>query len=65
MLDRELLHAALKRLKKSPITRQQDKTLRELVNAPDLFVIEYRDRFEGIRAHTQPPPPPNRPWNQQ
>ena len=47
MFDRKLLDAALKRLKKSPITRQPKQPLRELVKAPDMFVIEYRD---GLKA---------------
>ena len=47
MFDRKLLDAALKRLKNSPITRQPKRPLRELVKAPDMFVIEYRD---GLRA---------------
>ena len=47
MFDRKLLDAALKRLKKSPITRQPNRPLRELVKAPDMFIIEYRD---GLKA---------------
>ena len=47
MFDRKLLYAALKRLKKSPITRQPKRPLRELVKTPDMFVIEYRD---GLKA---------------
>jgi hypothetical protein len=47
MFDRKLLDAALKRLKHSPITRQPKRPLRELVKAPDMFVIEYRD---GLKA---------------
>ena len=47
MFDRKLLDAALKRLKKSPIMRQPNRRLRELVKAPDMFVIEYRD---GLKA---------------
>jgi hypothetical protein len=47
MFDRKLLDAALKRLKKSPITRQPKRPLRELVKTPDMFVIEYRD---GLKA---------------
>ena len=47
MFDRKLLDDALKRLKKSPITRQPKRPLRELAKAPDMFVIEYRD---GLKA---------------
>ena len=47
MFDRKLLYAALKRLKKSPITRQPKRPLRELVKTPNMFVIEYRD---GLKA---------------
>ena len=47
MFDRKLLAAALKRLKKSPITRQPNRPLRELVKTPDMFIIEYRD---GLKA---------------
>ena len=43
MFDRKLLDAALKRLKRSPITRQPKRPLRELAKSPDMFVIEYRD----------------------
>ena len=48
MFDRTLLEAALKRLKKSPITRRPDMSLRKLVKSPDMFVIEYRD---GLKAY--------------
>ena len=41
--DKQLLQSALGRLKKSPISRQPNKPLREMVKKPDLFVIEYRD----------------------
>ena len=47
MFDHKLLDAALKRLKKSPITRQPKRPLRELVKTPNMFVIEYRD---GLKA---------------
>ena len=47
MFDRKLLDAALKRLKRSPITRQPKRPLRELAKSPDMFVIEYRD---GLKA---------------
>ena len=42
-LDNKLLQSALGQLKKSPISRQPNKLLREMVKKPDLFVIEYRD----------------------
>jgi len=42
-LDNKLLQSALGQLKKSPISRQPNKPLREMVKKPDLFVIEYRD----------------------
>ena len=48
LFDPDLLRNALKRLKNSPITRKPDKTLRELVKSPDLFVIEYLD---GLKAY--------------
>ena len=41
--DKNLLQSALGRLKISPISRQPNKPLREMVKKPDLFVIEYRD----------------------
>ena len=47
MFDRKLLDAALKRLKRSPITRQPKRPLRDLAKSPDMFVIEYRD---GLKA---------------
>jgi hypothetical protein len=47
MFDRKLLDAALKRLKRSPITRQPKRPLRNLAKSPDMFVIEYRD---GLKA---------------
>ena len=47
MFDRKLLDAALNRLKRSPITRQPKRPLRELAKSPDMFVIEYRD---GLKA---------------
>ena len=47
MFDRKLLDAALKRLKRSPITRQPKRPLRDLAKSPDIFVIEYRD---GLKA---------------
>ena len=47
IFDRKLLDAALKRLKHSPITRQPNRSLRELVKTPDMFVIKYRD---GLKA---------------
>ncbi|MFP6750051.1 MAG: hypothetical protein VB855_00100 [Pirellulaceae bacterium] len=48
LIDNKLLQAALGRLKKSPITRQPRKPLRELVKTPDLFVIEHRD---GLKVY--------------
>ena len=48
LFDPDLLSDALKRLKNSPITRKPNKTLRQLVKSPDLFVIEYLD---GLRAY--------------
>lgn len=48
IFDPNLLSDALKRLKNSPITRKPNKTLRQLVKSPDLFVIEYLD---GLRAY--------------
>ena len=48
LFDPDLLSDALKRLKNSPITRKSNKTLRQLVKSPDLFVIEYLD---GLRAY--------------
>ena len=48
LFDPDLLGDALKRLKNSPITRKPNKTLRQLVKSPDLFVIEYLD---GLRAY--------------
>ena len=48
LFDPDLLSDALKRLKNSPITRKPNKTLRQLVKSPDLFIIEYLD---GLRAY--------------
>ena len=48
LFDRALLDDALKRLKRSSVTRQPTKPLRELVKSPDLFIIEYRD---GLKAY--------------
>ena len=48
LFDRTLLTAALKRMKRSPITRQPNMPLRDLVKNPDLFIIEYRD---GLKAY--------------
>ena len=46
--DQALLQDALKRLKRSPITTQPNKPLKQLVKDPVLFVIEYLD---GLRAY--------------
>jgi len=48
LFNQTLLADALKRLKRSPITHQPHKHLRELVKSPDLFIIEYRD---GLKAY--------------
>ncbi len=48
LFNQTLLADALKRLKRSPITHQPHKRLRELVKSPDLFIIEYRD---GLKAY--------------
>jgi hypothetical protein len=46
--DQALLQDALKRLKRSPITTQPNKPLKQLVKDPVLFVVEYLD---GLRAY--------------
>ncbi len=48
LFDQTLLQDALKNLKRSPITSQPNKPLKELVKDPVLFVIEY---FDGLRAY--------------
>ncbi len=48
IFDQALLKDALKRLKNSPITRKPNKSLKDLVKSPDLFIIEYRD---GLKAY--------------
>ncbi len=48
LFDQTLLKDALKRLKNSPVTRKTDKSLKELVKSPDLFIIDYLD---GLKAH--------------
>jgi len=48
LFDPDLLKDALKHLKRSPITAQPNKPLKELVKDPVLFVIEYLD---GLKAY--------------